>query len=306
MKRRTLLGVIAAFPVLGRAAKAAERVQIGFITTLSGPAGYLGEDIRDGFLLAVKQENGGLGGAPVQVMVEDDGLKPGTAKQIVQRMLQSDHVKLFTGTVFSNVADTMLGDIIDAQAYFLGPNTSPNEYSGKLCDPHYFVTGWDETLHASAGILANVMGKKRLVVMAPNYLTGKQVIAAVKGTFKGEIVAEIYTSLDQTDFSAEIARIGRRNPTPYMNSSRVGWESISSSNSQPRVWWTVFRWWSRHHRSIRAFWPLSGMQRAICMWWRIGTGIWTIRRTNSSLQDSGQRTSGSRHNMRRTATTRRG
>ena len=212
MKRRTLLGVIAAFPVLGRAAKAAERVQIGFITTLSGPAGYLGEDIRDGFLLAVKQENGGLGGAPVQVMVEDDGLKPGTAKQIVQRMLQSDHVKLFTGTVFSNVADTMLGDIIDAQAYFLGPNTSPNEYSGKLCDPHYFVTGWDETLHASAGILANVMGKKRLVVMAPNYLTGKQVIAAVKGTFKGEIVAEIYTSLDQTDFSAEIARIRAAQP----------------------------------------------------------------------------------------------
>ena len=56
------------------------------------------------------------------------------------------------------------------------------------------------------------MGKKRLVVMAPNYLTGKQVIAAVKGTFKGEIVAEIYTSLDQTDFSAEIARIRAAQP----------------------------------------------------------------------------------------------
>ena len=88
----------------------------------------------------------------------------------------------------------------------------PMSTSGKLCDPHYFVTGWDETLHASAGILANVMGKKRLVVMAPNYLTGKQVIAAVKGTFKGEIVAEIYTSLDQTDFSAEIARIRAAQP----------------------------------------------------------------------------------------------
>ncbi len=185
---------------------------IGFITTLSGPAGYLGEDIRDGFMLAVKQENGALGGAPVQVMVEDDGLKPGTAKQIVQRMLRTDHVKLFTGTVFSNVADTMLGDILDGGAYFLGPNTSPNEYSGKLCDPHYFVTGWDETLHASAGVLANVLGKKRLFVMAPNYLTGKQVIAAVKGTFKGEIVGEIYTSLDQTDFSAEIARIRAAQP----------------------------------------------------------------------------------------------
>ena len=32
----------------------AEPVKIGVITTLSGPSGYLGEDTRDGFLLATK------------------------------------------------------------------------------------------------------------------------------------------------------------------------------------------------------------------------------------------------------------
>jgi branched-chain amino acid transport system substrate-binding protein len=32
---------------------AQDEVKVGMITTLSGPAGYLGEDIRDGFQLAL-------------------------------------------------------------------------------------------------------------------------------------------------------------------------------------------------------------------------------------------------------------
>jgi branched-chain amino acid transport system substrate-binding protein len=193
-------------------AAAQEPVKIGFITTLSGPGGYLGEDARDGFLLAVKAEDGKLGGVPVQVLVEDDGLKPASAKQISTRMLKTDHVRLFTGTIFTNVALAILGDIIDSGAYWLGPNTSPDEYAGKDCAPNYFVTGWDETLHASAGVLANERGETKLFLLAPNYQAGKQILAAVKREFKGTIVGEIYTGLDQTDFSAEIAQIRAAKP----------------------------------------------------------------------------------------------
>ncbi len=192
------------------AAPAIAQVKIGFVTTLSGPGGYLGEDMRDGFMLAVR--DGKLGGVAVSVLVEDDGLKPAQAKQIVQRQLKSDGVRLFTGMIFTNVALAVLGDILDADALWLGPNTSPNEYAGKNCQVNYFVTGWDENLHASAGVLANELGMKRLFVMAPNYQAGKQVVAAVKREFKGAIVGEIYTGLDQNDFSAEIAQIRAANP----------------------------------------------------------------------------------------------
>jgi branched-chain amino acid transport system substrate-binding protein len=198
--------------VFGAGARAQEPVKIGIITTLSGPGGYLGEDMRDGFLLAVKQEGGKLGGVPVQVLVEDDGLKPANARQIAQRFLKTEHVRLFTGTIFTNVALAMIGDVLDAGAYWLGPNTSPNDSQGKDCDPHYFVTGWDETLHASAGVLANELGVKRLFVMAPNYQAGKEILAAVKHEFKGTLAGELYTSLDQSDFSAEIAQIRAAKP----------------------------------------------------------------------------------------------
>ena len=207
MKKRTgLLAGLLCLAAFTMPAQAQPPVKIGFITTLSGPAGYLGQDARDGFMLAVKEGGGKLGGVPVDVMVQDDGLKPIQGRLIADRFLKDDHVRLFTGTIFSNVAVAMLGDILHSGAYWLGQNTSPDQYSGKLCNPHYFVTGWDETLHRSAGVLAKASGVKKLVAMAPNYVLGRQVIAAVKHGF-GPLEAEIYTSLDQTDFSAEIAKI---------------------------------------------------------------------------------------------------
>ncbi|MCB1972849.1 MAG: ABC transporter substrate-binding protein, partial [Geminicoccaceae bacterium] len=82
----------------------AEPVKIGMITTLSGPPGYLGEQIRDGFQLAIDMEGGKLGGVDVEVLVEDDGLKPGNGLQIADKFMNEDGVKLLTGIVFSNVA----------------------------------------------------------------------------------------------------------------------------------------------------------------------------------------------------------
>ena len=66
-----VLGTVAAMD----AAHAADPVKIGFIATLSTPAGYIGEDERDAFNLAIKQGDGKLGGVPVQLVIEDDGLK---------------------------------------------------------------------------------------------------------------------------------------------------------------------------------------------------------------------------------------
>ena len=84
MLRKTFLALAAA-AMAALPATAQEPVKIGMITTLSGPAGYLGQDIRDAFQLAIDAEGGKLGGVPVTLMVEDDGLKPGNGRQIAER-----------------------------------------------------------------------------------------------------------------------------------------------------------------------------------------------------------------------------
>lgn len=212
MLRRTFLALAAsAFAALP--AHAQDPVKIGMITTLSGPAGYLGQDIRDAFKLAIDMEGGKLGGVPVALEIEDDGLKPGNGKQIAEKMLSNDGIKLFTGIVFSNVAGATVPDIVDAGAFYISPNAAPSNFAGKGCNENYFVVSWqNDSLHESAGQLAQNLGYKTAFVLAPNYQAGKDAITGFKRYFKGQIVGEVYTSLDQTDFAAEMAQIRAAKP----------------------------------------------------------------------------------------------
>jgi branched-chain amino acid transport system substrate-binding protein len=199
--------------LLATGAAAQQPVKIGFITTLSGPAGYIGADVRDAFNLAVEMEGGKLGGVPVQVVVEDDGLKPGQGKQIADRMLKTDGIKLFSGIIFSNVAGATVPDILDAGAIYVSPNAGPSNFAGKDCHKNYFVVSWqNDTLHESAGQNATNLGYKKAFILAPNYPAGKDAIAGFKRFFKGEIIGEIYTRLDQTDFAPEMAQIRAAKP----------------------------------------------------------------------------------------------
>lgn len=188
-------------------------VKIGMITTLSGPGGYLGQDIRDAFKLAIDMEGGKLGGVPVELTVEDDGLKPGQGKQIAEKMLKTDGVKILTGIVFSNVAGATVPDIVDSGALYVSPNAAPSNFAGKECNENYFVVSWqNDSLHESAGQYATNLGYKKAFILAPNYQAGKDALTGFKRMFKGEIAGEVYTRLDQTDFAPEMAQIRAANP----------------------------------------------------------------------------------------------
>lgn len=209
MTHPTIRGAAAA--LLATAALAAQAqqkpVDIGFIGTLSTPAGYIGEDERDAFMLAVKEGGGKLGGVPVNVRVEDDALKPANAKQIADKMVQGG-VRLFTGVNFSNVLAAVAPTVLNAGGFYVSLNAGPSNYAGKACNPNYFSVSFQNDSYAdTAGMAANELGAKRVVVMAPNYQAGRDAVAGFKRTYKGEIAEEIYTKLDQADFSVELARV---------------------------------------------------------------------------------------------------
>ncbi|QKJ94740.1 ABC transporter substrate-binding protein (plasmid) [Agrobacterium pusense] len=205
--------MIGALAALASGASAAEPVKIGVITTLSGPGGYLGQDVRDGMKLAIDAEGGKLGGVPVELKVEDDAAKPGNGRQIAERFMSEDGVKLFTGIIFSNVAGATVPDIIDNDRIYISANAAPSNMAGKGCDANYFVVSWqNDSLHEASGIAAEQEGFKRAFILAPNYQAGKDALAGFKRRFKGDVVGEIYTQLDQTDYSAEMAQIRAANP----------------------------------------------------------------------------------------------
>lgn len=206
MGLRTLLATAAVAATVS-SAMAQQPLRIGFVTTLSGPAGYIGQDARDAFQMAIEMNGGKLGGQAVSLVVEDDALKPGQGKQVVDRFVKGEKIKLLTGIIFSNVAAAVVPDILDAGAIYVSLNAGPSIFAGKECHKNYFVTSWqNDSLHASAGANANRLGYKRAFVLAPNYQAGKDAIAGFKREFKGQIVGEVYTTLNATDYAAEIAR----------------------------------------------------------------------------------------------------
>jgi len=218
LPRRALLASGAALPLawagLARPAIAqGAPLKIGMITSLSGPGSYLGGDIRDAFLLAVEMEGGRLGGTPVQVLVEDDALRPAQGKQIAERYMRNERIRLLTGIVFSNVLGAVVPDVLDAGGIYVSPNASPSNLAGRECHRNFWSVAWqNDGLHESAGQLANDLGQRRMFILAPNYQAGRDAITGFKRRYRGEIAGEVYTRLDQTDFAAEMAQIRAAGP----------------------------------------------------------------------------------------------
>ena len=212
MKLTTLLAATA-LSALATAGMAQDALKIGMITTLSGPAGYLGTDVLDGLLLAIEEEGGTLGGVPVEVIVEDDGLKHENGRAIAERFLERDEVEIMTGVIFSNIAPVVAPLTLRAGRFYISPNSGPSQFAGKACHENYFVASWqNDTLHESAGIAASNLGYNNAYILAPNYQAGKDALAGFKRFFTGEIVEETYTQLGLTDYAAEIAKIRAAQP----------------------------------------------------------------------------------------------
>jgi len=205
--------VLAAVLALAASAHAADKVKVGFVSTLSGPNAALGVDIRDGFQLAVKLHGGKLGGLPVEVLVNDDQFKPDVGRQLFERLVKRDKVDFMTGVVFSNIMLAALPEAIDNQVIYISPNAAPSSIAGKDCNPLFFAASWpNDAYHEAAGAFANQRLLKNVYLLAPNYQAGKDSLAGFKRTFKGEIAGETYSQLGQLDYAAELAQIRAAKP----------------------------------------------------------------------------------------------
>lgn len=192
---------------------AAEPVRIGMVTTLSTKAGYLGEEIRNGFQLAIDEEDGKLGGVAVELLVDDDGRKPEKGKQIANRYIKRDGVKIMTGIVFSNVALAVVPKVVRDGIFYISPNAGPSKLAGKGCNENYFNVAWqNDNLAEAMGRYLNEEGYKNIYLLAPNYPSGKDQLAGFKRFYQGDIAGEVYTQLGQSDYAAELATLRAAGP----------------------------------------------------------------------------------------------
>ena len=182
----------------------AEDVRIGMITTLSGGGAGLGIDVRDGFMLAIEQS----GRDDIEMIIEDDERAPDRAVQLADRMIQSDEVDIMTGIIWSNLAMAVIPSATAQGVFYLSPNAGPSQLAGAGCHENYFNVAWqNDNLHEAAGAYANTAGYANSFILAPNYPAGRDALTGYQRMFEGDVAAEVYTQLGQTDYAAEISQI---------------------------------------------------------------------------------------------------
>lgn len=188
----------------------ADSVKIGFVTTLTTPAGVLGEDMKNAVLIAVEHLGGKMADKDIEVIFEDDGFKPEIGKQKTDKLIKKDGVDFVAGYIWSHVLLASSKTVFDADKFLISANAGPSQLAGKGCHKNFFSTSWqnDQTPMAMGEVL-NRQGVESLYIIAPNYAAGKNMMSGVERTFRGTVVGKDLTKWGkdkQLDFSAELAK----------------------------------------------------------------------------------------------------
>jgi len=212
--KKNFLGVLAIAALVAAApAEAQQKVKIGFITTLSGPQGVVGEYMKNSVELALDHLGRKMGGLDIEVTYGDDQVKPDVGRQVAEEMLKKQQVDFVAGIIWSNVMLAVAPAVTDAGKIMVGTNAGPHELAGKQCNELFFTTSWqnDDTPEAMGKVMQD-RGITDVYLMAPNYAAGKDMLNGFKRSYKGRVVDEVYTRLGQTDYQAELSQLRSKNP----------------------------------------------------------------------------------------------
>ena len=194
-------------------AVAQEPIRLGFLTTLSGPQGVIGQEQKRGLELAVEHLGGKIGDRPLQVIEADDKFNAGEAVQQATKLVERDRVRLITGLAASNTLMAIAKPMLARGVMLLSANAGPSPLAGAGCNPNLFATAFQND-QWSTGIAAylNERGYKRVYFIGMDYQAGWDHTKAVIRNFKGEVVKEAYTPIEQLDFSAELSQLRAAKP----------------------------------------------------------------------------------------------
>ena len=193
---------------------AAEKVKVGFITTLSGGAGIIGKPMKNAFELGLEHVGGRLGGLETEIIYGDDKRKPDVAKQLANKMIKKDRVDFVTGIIWSNLLIAIHGPVTRSNTFLVSSNAGAGAVAGKRCHENFFnVSFQNDVMPEGMGKYMTDKKIDNVYVMAPNYQAGKDMIKGFKRMYKGNIVGEVYTKLGQKDYQAEISALRAAKPS---------------------------------------------------------------------------------------------
>jgi branched-chain amino acid transport system substrate-binding protein len=217
MKTRSALlfvtALLGATLLLPGGALAQGPIKIGLVQGISGPFEVYAKQVLEGFKLGLEYGTGGkqeLLGRKIQVIVEDDQLKPDVSKRLVTKLYADDKVDLVVGTTSSAAALAILPVAAEFKKLLLVEPAVADSITGEHWNRYVFRTGRNSGQDAISNALAVAKPGVQIATIAQDYAFGKDGVAAYKAAVEklgAKVVHEEYTPVQATDFTAPIQRI---------------------------------------------------------------------------------------------------
>jgi branched-chain amino acid transport system substrate-binding protein len=194
-------------------AAAAEPIKIGFVQGLTGAFEVYAKQEVTGFKLGVEYATGGkmeLLGRKIEVLVEDDQLKPDVSKQKVTKLYADDKVDLVVGTTSSAAALAILPVAQEFKKVLVVEPAVADSITGEHWNRYVFRTARNSGQDAIANALAVAKPGVSIATIAQDYAFGKDGVAAYKAAVQklgAKVVHEEYAPVQATDFTAPIQKI---------------------------------------------------------------------------------------------------
>jgi branched-chain amino acid transport system substrate-binding protein len=215
---RAILAMAAAVAALSALAPAQAELRIGYLTTLTGGGAFLGNQIANGWKLALEHEGwtkdgDKLAGVPTKMFWGDDQQDTDIGLNAARKMIGSDKVHILAGIVWSNVLMAVKGPVIDGKRILISSNAGASPMAGVQCSPYFISTSWNNDQQGeSSGALVEKEGVKSVFLLSPNYQAGKDMLAGFRRYYKGKVVDQLLYKLGTTDFQAEISKVRAAKP----------------------------------------------------------------------------------------------
>ena len=188
-------------------------IKIGLVQGLTGPFEVYAKQEVTGFKLGLEYATGGkmeVLGRKVEVLVEDDQLKPDVSKQKVTKLYADDKVDLIVGTTSSAAALAILPVAAEFKKVLLVEPAVADSITGEHWNRYIFRTGRSSGQDAIANALAIAKPGVSIATIAQDYAFGRDGVAAYKAAvekFGAKVIHEEYAPRDATDFTAPIQKI---------------------------------------------------------------------------------------------------
>jgi branched-chain amino acid transport system substrate-binding protein len=211
--RSILAAAVVAGLAFGGSASAADKLKIGFFSTLEGPYTALGEDGQRGFDLAVMQHHNKAGGKELEIVRGSSDASPDSALRAAKKLVEQDKVDILIAPL-SGSEGIALRDYAKTQPQV----TIINGCSGALETtyvtpaPNFFRFNIDGAqMHKGLGqYIYNVKHYKKIATIGEDYsFVYTQVfgLALDYCPLGGQITKRIWVPLGTKDFSSVISSL---------------------------------------------------------------------------------------------------